>query len=286
MVTAVGRARLAATYTPTSPLLRPRLLHRVRPAASRTRATRTRPAPRGLRERHARAGLRALDQLGLLQRRQAHRRPEDPRLREALRLLLAAAARDAAEHERRRSGLYKQTAELSGPRRIRRRRSTRAGSPSGSIRMLVTPLQMALVGATIANQGQRAEAVPREEGHRAGRLDRQRRPRRRRSASRSSPKTAAELNQMMQLVVQGGTAAGVGFPSSLKVAGKTGTAEIGLGQRLRRVVRLPSRPPTTRATSSRSSSRSSRTASAPRSRPRSRRPSSKTSCTAEHVSTL
>ena len=43
------------------------------------------------------------------------------------------------------------------------------------------------------------------------------------------PQTAAELNQMMQLVVQGGTAAGVGFPSSLKVAGKTGTAELGLG---------------------------------------------------------
>jgi peptidoglycan glycosyltransferase len=33
---------------------------------------------------------------------------------------------------------------------------------------------------------------------------------------------------MMQLVVQGGTAAGI-FPSSLRVAGKTGTAELGLG---------------------------------------------------------
>jgi peptidoglycan glycosyltransferase len=41
--------------------------------------------------------------------------------------------------------------------------------------------------------------------------------------------TAAELSQMMQLVVQGGTAATVGFPSSLDVAGKTGTAELGLG---------------------------------------------------------
>src|SRR5262249_41970784 len=43
------------------------------------------------------------------------------------------------------------------------------------------------------------------------------------------PTTAAELNQMMQLVVQGGTAATVGFPASLNVAGKTGTAELGLG---------------------------------------------------------
>jgi cell division protein FtsI/penicillin-binding protein 2 len=34
---------------------------------------------------------------------------------------------------------------------------------------------------------------------------------------------------MMRLVVQGGTAASVGFPSSLDVAGKTGTAELGLG---------------------------------------------------------
>ncbi len=34
---------------------------------------------------------------------------------------------------------------------------------------------------------------------------------------------------MMQLVVQGGTAATVGFPPGLKVAGKTGTAELGLG---------------------------------------------------------
>jgi cell division protein FtsI/penicillin-binding protein 2 len=43
------------------------------------------------------------------------------------------------------------------------------------------------------------------------------------------PQTAAELNQMMQLVVQGGTGATVGFPPALKVAGKTGTAELGLG---------------------------------------------------------
>jgi cell division protein FtsI/penicillin-binding protein 2 len=34
---------------------------------------------------------------------------------------------------------------------------------------------------------------------------------------------------MMRLVVQGGTAAGVGFPPSLDVAGKTGTAELNLG---------------------------------------------------------
>ena len=98
----------------------------------------------------------------------------------------------------------------------------------GQERMLVTPLQMALVASTIANHGtepipyvvQKVTApdgslvsttTPRTLGHPI------------------SAKTASALNQMMQLVVQGGTAAGVGFPYSLNVAGKTGTAELGLG---------------------------------------------------------
>jgi peptidoglycan glycosyltransferase len=93
--------------------------------------------------------------------------------------------------------------------------------------MLATPLQMALVGATIADKGveprpylvQKVVAadgstVTRTKPQPLGRV--------------LKPQTAAELNQMMQLVVQGGTAAGI-FPASLKVAGKTGTAELGLG---------------------------------------------------------
>jgi penicillin-binding protein A len=97
----------------------------------------------------------------------------------------------------------------------------------GQEHMLVTPLQMALVASTIANQGNEptpylvqqvtapdgsvvSTTTPSTMGHPI------------------SAKTATELNQMMQLVVQGGTAAPVGFPSSLDVAGKTGTAEIGL----------------------------------------------------------
>jgi penicillin-binding protein A len=43
------------------------------------------------------------------------------------------------------------------------------------------------------------------------------------------PETATQLNEMMQNVVNDGTAAGV-FPSSLQVAGKTGTAELGSGR--------------------------------------------------------
>jgi peptidoglycan glycosyltransferase len=98
----------------------------------------------------------------------------------------------------------------------------------GQYNMLATPLQMALVGATIANKGvlprpylvQKVVAadgstVTKTRPQMLGRV--------------IKPQTAAELNQMMQLVVQGGTAATVGFPSSLKVAGKTGTAELGLG---------------------------------------------------------
>ncbi|HEU5244880.1 MAG TPA: penicillin-binding transpeptidase domain-containing protein [Gaiellaceae bacterium] len=98
----------------------------------------------------------------------------------------------------------------------------------GQFNMLATPLQMALVGATIANKGvlprpylvkkvvaADGSTVTKTVPQTLGRV--------------LKPQTAAELNQMMQLVVQGGTAATVGFPSSLKVAGKTGTAELGLG---------------------------------------------------------
>jgi peptidoglycan glycosyltransferase len=97
----------------------------------------------------------------------------------------------------------------------------------GQFSMLSTPLQMAMVGQTIANGGEEAQPylvdrilapdgslVSRTTPHMLGRP--------------IKSQTAAELNQMMQLVVQGGTAATVGFPAGLEVAGKTGTAETGL----------------------------------------------------------
>jgi penicillin-binding protein A len=97
----------------------------------------------------------------------------------------------------------------------------------GQERMLVTPLQMALVGATIANGGvepkpylvQKIVApdgsiVARTRPQMLGRV--------------IKPRTAAELNQMMQLVVQGGTGTAAQIPG-VPVAGKTGTAELGLG---------------------------------------------------------
>jgi peptidoglycan glycosyltransferase len=97
----------------------------------------------------------------------------------------------------------------------------------GQFSMLATPLQMALVGATIANRGVEpkpylVQKVVAADGSTVTKTAPQ-------TLGRVlKPQTAAELNQMMQLVVQGGTAAGI-FPSSLKVAGKTGTAELGLG---------------------------------------------------------
>ena len=121
------------------------------------------------------------------------------------------------------SGLYNK-GKLFSPESNRQIDSGRLAF--GQERMLVTPLQMALVGATIADKG----VVPRPylvrkiltaDGSTVTKTQPQ-------TLGRAiKPETAAELNQMMQLVVQGGTAAGI-FPSSLNVAGKTGTAETGL----------------------------------------------------------
>ncbi len=97
----------------------------------------------------------------------------------------------------------------------------------GQERMLVTPLQMALVAATIANKGVEPKpylvdkilapdgsTVAKTTPQMLGRV--------------IKPETAAELNQMMQLVVQGGTGMNAQIPG-VAVAGKTGTAELGLG---------------------------------------------------------
>jgi peptidoglycan glycosyltransferase len=98
----------------------------------------------------------------------------------------------------------------------------------GQERMVVTPLQMALVAATIADKGVEpkpylVQKIVGANGSTVARTTPQT------LGQVIKPQTAAELNQMMQLVVQGGTAADVGFPPDLKVAGKTGTAELDLG---------------------------------------------------------
>jgi peptidoglycan glycosyltransferase len=96
----------------------------------------------------------------------------------------------------------------------------------GQWTMLATPLQMLLVAATVANGGvvPRPYLVQKIIGPDGSTI---------RSAHPSNmgraikPETAAELNQMMQLVVTGGTGTHAQIPG-IKVAGKTGTAETGV----------------------------------------------------------
>jgi peptidoglycan glycosyltransferase len=97
----------------------------------------------------------------------------------------------------------------------------------GQFNLLATPLQMAMVGQAIANGGKEMQPylvnkIVAPDGSPVAKTTPQV------LGQPIKPSTAAELNQMMQLVVQGGTAAGI-FPAGLKVAGKTGTAELGLG---------------------------------------------------------
>jgi penicillin-binding protein A len=96
----------------------------------------------------------------------------------------------------------------------------------GQERMLVTPLQMAMVAATVANGGvlmqpHLVDKVVAPNGSVVTRV----KPQRVRRVI--SPQTAAELNQMMQSVVTGGTATNL-QTSGLSLAGKTGTAETGI----------------------------------------------------------
>jgi penicillin-binding protein A len=96
----------------------------------------------------------------------------------------------------------------------------------GQERMLVTPLQMALVAAGVADGGKvmtphLLKAVRSPGGSLVTRV----RPTLWRRAMK--PTTAAELNLMMQAVVTAGTGTHAQIPG-IKVAGKTGTAETGI----------------------------------------------------------
>ena len=155
----------------------------------------------------------------------------------------------------------------------------------GQFSMLATPLQMAMVGQTIANGGEElqpylVDRIVAPDGSLVSKTTPQTlgQPDQAADGRRAEPDDAARR--------PGRHGRDRRVPPGPQGRRQDGHRRARPRERLRRVVRLlrPRRP--TRATSSRSSSRSSRTASAPRSRPRSRRPSSKNSCAADHVSTL
>ena len=96
----------------------------------------------------------------------------------------------------------------------------------GQERMLVTPLQMAMVAAAIANGG--VEMKPhlvKKVLSRGGSVVF--RPKPHVLSQATTPKTAAAIRDMMVAVVQAGTGGNAAIPG-VTVAGKTGTAETGV----------------------------------------------------------
>ena len=132
---------------------------------------------------------------------------------------------ETPENERVASGLY-QHGRLFDPKQPQFQVDP-GRLAFGQERLQVTPLQMAMVAAAIANHGvlmrpQLVERVLSPSGKTITHL----RPR---ALGRPiKPQTAAELTQMMELAVSGGTGTAAQIPG-IRVAGKTGTAEIGRG---------------------------------------------------------
>nr|MBA2637279.1 penicillin-binding protein 2 [Solirubrobacterales bacterium] len=98
----------------------------------------------------------------------------------------------------------------------------------GQERLQVTPLQMATVAATVANRGSRMEPQLVERVvDRDGRVVDQPRPAE--AAQVMGADSAAELTEMMSKVVEEGSGTAAALEGGIRVAGKTGTAEVDSG---------------------------------------------------------
>src|SRR5207248_7273658 len=96
----------------------------------------------------------------------------------------------------------------------------------GQANLVSTPVQMAMVAATIANGGVLMQPHVIDDVRAPnGSIVRRVRPHKVRRAI--SPTTAQELTKMMESVVTGGTATNIHI-SGVPIAGKTGTAETGV----------------------------------------------------------
>ena len=129
---------------------------------------------------------------------------------------------DLPSDERSPSGLYQDGRLLP---KSEQRRADPGRLAFGQERMLVTPLQMAMVAGTVANRGVVMEPfltarVKAPDGSTLTRFE----PDELRRAIKED--TAAQLSQMMESVVSGGTGTAAQIPG-VRVAGKTGTAETG-----------------------------------------------------------
>ncbi|HEU0335689.1 MAG TPA: penicillin-binding protein 2 [Gaiellaceae bacterium] len=133
---------------------------------------------------------------------------------------------ETPEDERRASGLYSGR-ELYYPKRDS---DVDAGRMAfGQERLLVTPLQMAMVAGTIGNAGilMRPHVVDRIVSPDREPIVETRRHRIRRAVE---PATAAAVGEMMVRAVEAGTGTSARI-SGMRVGGKTGTAETGVGGR-------------------------------------------------------
>jgi peptidoglycan glycosyltransferase len=127
------------------------------------------------------------------------------------------------------SGLYNQkTHKLFNPRRPQYQVDP-GRLAFGQERLLVTPMQMAMVASTVANDGvlMRPYLVS-QVRTRGGKIVTRMKPHKVRRVM--SPEVAQQLTQMMQAVVTGGTGTAAAI-SGIPVAGKTGTAETGVANR-------------------------------------------------------